>query len=131
MKVLSLLAAIAMSVSAVTVNAADAVSVAPSAAIDRITLIYLNHKIYPKGSVECDSKVISNRAMIGCWNLTLNGKSAPHIWLYEASKFQSVNGSARQLAEGKFSTEPDVTVVKLPLPSDIDVGAAVESFTKG
>ncbi|MGZ9668051.1 hypothetical protein ACXX9E_18535 [Pseudomonas sp. GNP014] len=131
MKVMSLLASVAMSVSAMTTHAADAVSEAPSAAIDRITLIYLNHKIYPNGSVECDSKVIGNRSMIGCWNLTLNGKSAPHIWLYEADKFKSVNGSARQLAEGKFSSEPDVTVVKLPLPSDINVGSALETFTKG
>lgn len=131
MKVMSLLASVAMAVSAMTTHAADAVSEAPSAAIDRITLIYLNHKIYPNGSVECDSKVIGNRSMIGCWNLTLNGKSAPHIWLYEADKFKSVNGSARQLAEGKFSSEPDVTVVKLPLPSDINVGSALETFTKG
>jgi len=131
MKVMSLLASVAMAVSAMTTHAADAVSEAPSAAIDRITLIYLNHKIYPNGSVECDSKVIGNRSMVGCWNLTMNGKSAPHIWLYEADKFKSVNGSARQLAEGKFSTEPDVTVVKLPLPSDINVGSAVEAFTKG
>ncbi|MFJ5253787.1 hypothetical protein ACIP8I_01120 [Pseudomonas sp. NPDC088414] len=131
MKIMSLLASVAMAVSAMTTHAADAVSEAPSAAIDRITLIYLNHKIYPNGSVECDSKVIGNRSIVGCWNLTMNGKSAPHIWLYEADKFKSVNGSARQLAEGKFSTEPDVTVVKLPLPSDINVGSTVEAFTKG
>jgi hypothetical protein len=131
MKALSLFASVVMSFSAVTAHAVEAAREAPSAAIDRITLIYLNHKIYPNGSVECDSKVIGNRSMIGCWNLTLNGKSAPHIWLYEANKFQSVNGSARQLAEGKFSKESDVTVVKLPLPSDINVGSAVEAFTKG
>lgn len=131
MKVLSLLGSIAIAISAVTANATEAVGEAPSAAVDRITLIYMNHKIYPNGSVECNPKVIGNRSMIGCRNLTLNGMSPPHVWLYEAGKFKSVNGSARQLAEGKFSQEPDVTVVKLPLPSDINVGAAVESFTKG
>lgn len=131
MKVLCLLGSIAIAISAVTATATEAVGEAPSAAVDRITLIYMNHKIYPNGSVECNPKVIGNRSMIGCRNLTLNGMSPPHVWLYEAGKFKSVNGSARQLAEGKFSQEPDVTVVKLPLPSDINVGAAVESFTKG
>lgn len=128
MKLLNLFVPIAMLALVMNANAADK---APGAAIDRITLIYLNHKIYPKGSVECESKVIGTRSMVGCWNMTLDGKSTPHIWLYDAGTFKPVNGSARQLAETKFSSEPDIAVMKLPLPSDINVGAALESFNKG
>ena len=131
MKVLNLLVPIAMLALVMNANAAEAADKAPSAAIDRITLIYMNHKIYPKGSVECEPKVIGTRSMVGCWNLTLDGKSAPHIWLYDDGKFKPVNGSARQLAETKFSAESDIAVMKLPLPSDIDVGTALESFKKG
>ena len=125
MKLLNLLVPIAVLAMAVNAHAADK---APSAAVDRITLIYLNHKIYPNGSVECEPKVIGNRSMVGCWNMTLNGKSMPHVWLYDEGKFKSVNGTARQLAETKFSEEPDVAIMKLPMPSDIDIGAVLESF---
>ncbi|KQZ80650.1 hypothetical protein [Pseudomonas sp. Root562] len=125
MKALSLLVPLAML--AVVTNA-SAAEKAPSAAIDRITLMYLNHKIYPNGAVECDSKVVGDRSMVGCWNLTMNGKSAPQVWLYETDKFKPVNGSARQLAETKFANEPDIAVMKLPLPADINVGSAVEGF---
>lgn len=131
MKVLTLLAPFAVSALMMNTSAVEAADKAPSAAIDRITLIYLNHKIYPNGSVQCDSKVIGDRSMIGCWNVTLNGKSAPHIWLYEAGTFKSVNGNARQMAETKFSNESDVAVMKLPLPADIDIGSALESFKNG
>lgn len=131
MKLLNLLVPIAMLALVMNANAAEAADKAPGDAIDRITLIYLNHKIYPKGSVECESKVIGARSMVGCWNMTLDGKSMPHIWLYDAGTFKPVNGSARQLAETKFSSEPDIGVMKLPLPSDINVGAALESFNKG
>jgi hypothetical protein len=131
MKALILLVSTAVLALMMNANAAETAREAPSAAIDRITLIYLSHKIYPNGSVECDSKVIGTRSMVGCWNLTLNGKSPAHIWLYEAGAFKSVNGSARQLAEGKFSNEPDISALALPLPADIDVGATLESFKKG
>jgi hypothetical protein len=113
----------------VAVNAAaEPPREAPSAAIDRITLLYMNHNVYPGGAIECNSKVIGSRSMVGCWNLTLNGRSAPHIWLYEAGVFKSVNGSARQLAQGKFSREPDVAALPRPLPTDIEVAAALDSF---
>jgi hypothetical protein len=131
MKTLNLFASIAMLVLIMSTNTAVAADKAPSSALDRITLIYMNHKVYPKGSVECESKVVGTRSMIGCWNYTLNGKSPPQVWLYEADKFKPVNGSARQLAETKFSSESDIAVMKLPLPSDIDVGAVMESFKKG
>ncbi|UVM48342.1 hypothetical protein LOY38_18345 [Pseudomonas sp. B21-015] len=130
MKSLISLVPIAMLALVMNAHAAEAVREAPSSAIDRITLIYLDHKIYPNGSVECDSKVVGARSMVGCWNLTLNGKSSPHIWLYDAGKFKSVNGNARQLAQGKFSNEPDIAVMSLPLPADIDVGSTLESFTE-
>ena len=130
MKALSLLIPFAMSVLVINAIAAEPASKAPSAAIDRITLIYLNHKIYPNGAVECDSKVVGARSLVGCWNVTLNGNSTPQIWLYEAESFKAVNGSARQLAETKFSNESDIAVMKLPLPADINVMAAVESFSE-
>jgi hypothetical protein len=130
MKLLSLLVPIAMLALVTNIVAAEAADKAPDGAIDRITLIYLNHKIYPNGAVACDSKVVGTRSMVGCWNESLNGKSSPHIWLYDAGKFMSVNGSARQLAEGKFSSESDIGVMPLPLPADINVGATLASFTK-
>lgn len=114
----------------VNAGAVEAVREAPNAAIDRITLIYLNHDVYPGGSVKCEPKVVGSRSMIGCWNKTLGGSSSPHIWIYESGVFKSVNGSARQLAEGKFSSEPDIAASALPLPADIDVGAALSSFKK-
>lgn len=129
MKAFTLLLSIAMAALVMNANAAEPAQKAPRAAIDRITLIYLNHKIFPNGAVECDSKVIGVRSMVGCWNVTLDGgKSVPHIWLYDAGKFKSVNGKARQMAEGKFSTESDVAVMPLPLPADIDISAAMTSF---
>ena len=128
----ALLCLIAAAGLALSVNAAaaDPVREAPGAAIDRITLIYLNHDVYPSGSVECVPKVVGSRSMIGCWNMTLGGSSSPHIWIYDSGVFKSVNGSARQLAEGKFSNEPDIAASALPLPADIDVGAALSSFKK-
>lgn len=131
MKAFALLVPATLLALVMNASAAEPAHEVPSTAIDRITLIYLNHKIYPNGSVECDSKVVGTRSMVGCWNLTLNGKSAPHIWLYDAGKFKSVNGNARQLAQGKFSNESDIAVLPLPLPADIDVGSTLESFTKG
>ncbi|WP_449102170.1 hypothetical protein [Pseudomonas extremaustralis] len=131
MKLFNLFVPVAMSALVLNAIAVEAADKAPSAAIDRITLIYMNHKIYPRGSVECESKVIGTRSIVGCWNMTLDGKSPPQVWLYEADKFKPVNGSARQLAETKFSSESDIAVMKLPLPSDIDVGAVMESFKKG
>jgi hypothetical protein len=131
MKALFLLVSTAALALVMNANAAETAREAPSSAIDRITLIYMNHNIYPSGAVECDSKVVGNRAMVGCWNLTLNGKSSPHIWLYEAGVFKSVNGSARQLAQGKLSNESDIATLALPLPADIDVGATLDSFKKG
>lgn len=130
MKALISFVPIALLVLVMNANAAETVSAAPSGAIDRITLIYLNHKIYPNGAVVCDSKVVGNRSMVGCWNESLNGNSSPHIWLYEAGKFMSVNGSARQLAQGRFSSESDIGAMPLPLPADINVGSTLVSFTK-
>ena len=128
MKALTVLASTATLVMAMNAHATETVQEAPSAAIDRITLLYMNHKIYPSGAVVCDPKVVGARSVVGCWNLTSSGKSAPNIWPYEAGNFKSLNGSARQLAEGKFSNESGVSAMKLPLPADIDVGAVVESF---
>ncbi|QXH96114.1 hypothetical protein HU749_006925 [Pseudomonas ogarae] len=116
---------------AVQSHAAESPQEAPSSVIDRLTLIYLDHKIYPAGAVECEPKVVGARSMIGCSNVTLNGTSMPHLWLYESGKIKSINGKARQLAEGTFANEPEISVMPLPLPADIDVGATLSAFTKG
>lgn len=121
----------AMAVLAVHTYAAEPAREAPSSVIDRLTLIYLDHKIYPNGAVECEPKVIGARSMIGCSNVTLSGKSVPHLWLYDSGKIKSINGKARQLAEGEFANEPEISTMTLPLPSDIDVGATLSAFTKG
>jgi len=99
--------------------------------LDRITLIYINHKVFSDNPVDCTSKVFGQRSMVGCSAGMIGGKSAPHIWLFDAGKFKSINGTARGLAETQFSNEPDIAVMSLPLPADIDVGAVVESFKKG
>lgn len=102
----------------------------PQAALDRITVIYLNHKIFSDNPVVCTSKVFGQRSMVGCKATRIDGSSAPHVWLFEGQKFKSVNGTARSLAETRFSNEPDIDVMSLPLPADIDVMAVVDSFKK-
>lgn len=111
-------------------EAAIAARQVPNDALDKITLVYMKHKVYAKGSVDCTSKMIGERSIIGCRNNSLDGKSALHIWEYSGGKFKSLNGSARGLAETKFSNEPLIEVAPLPLPADIDVGAIVEQFKK-
>lgn len=103
----------------------------PQGALDKLTLIYINHKVFSDNPVVCISKVIGQRSMVGCSANLVGGNSAPHVWLFEGEKFKSINGTARGLAETQFSNEPDIAAMKLPLPSDIDVAAAVESFKKG
>ena len=103
----------------------------PQSALDRITLIYINHKIYANNPVDCVSKVFGVRSVVGCMASTLNGPSDPHVWLYEKGKFKSLNGSARGLAQTKLSNEADISVMTLPLPKDIDVENIVDSFKNG
>lgn len=110
----------------------DATSRGPVSAevIDKITLLYLKHKIYAKGAIDCVPAVIGGRDMIGCWSQSLDGRSNVHVWEYAGGKFKSINGSASGVAETKFSNEGVVELSSLPLPSDIDVGAIVEFFKK-
>lgn len=107
---------------------AIAVRQVPNSALDAITLIYMKHKVYANGSVDCTSKVMGERSIVGCRNNSLDGKSAAHIWEYVDGKFRSLNGSARTLAETKFSNEQLIEVTPLPLPADINIGAIVEQF---
>lgn len=103
----------------------------PSAAIDRITMLYLNHKIYPNDPTLCEPKRVGGRDMVGCRAQQWGGYSQVHVWEYSQGKFKSINGSARTLAEGKFANENDVEASPLPLPSDINVDTVVKAFTKG
>lgn len=120
-----------MAVLTVHAQAAEPAREAPGSVIDRLTLLYLNHKIYPDGAVECEPKVVGARSMIGCSNVTLGGRSVPHLWLYDSGKIKSINGKARQLAEGAFANEPEISVTPLPLPADIDVGKTLNAFSQG
>ena len=103
----------------------------PSEAIDKITLLYLNHKIYPNDPTLCEPKRIGGRDMVGCRAQQWGGYSQVHVWEYSQGKFKSINGSARTLAEGKFANEGVIEVSPLPLPSDINVDAVVKAFSKG
>ena len=98
--------------------------------VDAITLIYLKHKVYATGAVDCVSAVIGERDMIGCRSVRLDGRSNVHVWEYASGKFNSINGSASSLAETKFSSESMIRVSPLPLPSDIDVAAIVDFFNR-
>lgn len=100
----------------------------PSTAIDQITLAYLNAKVYPGGAVSCEGKVVSGRDYVGCFNRSLNGKSNVALWLFENGKFKAINGTARDFADGKLRGAAGVENMPLPLPKDIDVGAAVAAF---
>lgn len=102
----------------------------PSEAIDRITLLYLNHKIYPDSTVFCEPKRLGGRDMLGCRGQKVGSVSQVHVWEYSNGKFRSINGNARTMAEGKFANENAVEATPLPLPSDINVGAVVEAFSK-
>ncbi|TFF37433.1 hypothetical protein [Pseudomonas sp. RIT623] len=103
----------------------------PAKAIDEITLLYINHKIYPNDPTVCEAKRIGSRDMVGCRAQGWGGDSQVHVWEYSKGKFKSINGSARSLAETKFSNEGAVEVSPLPLPSDIKVDEVVKAFAKG
>lgn len=103
----------------------------PAKALDEITLLYINHKIYPNDPTVCEAKRIGARDMVGCHARGWGGDSQVHVWEYSKGKFKSINGSARSLAETKFSNEGAVEVSPLPLPSDIKVDKVVKAFAKG
>jgi hypothetical protein len=109
-------------------SAAMAASV-PSADMDKITLSFINAKIYAGGAVSCRDKEIDKRLYVGCMNRSLGGgNSQVSLWLYEGGVFKSLNGTARGFAEGKLSGQSHITTMPLPLPKDIDFGAAMSAF---
>lgn len=110
--------------------ASDMRASVPSSAIDEITLLYLNHKVYPNDPTVCETKRIGARDMVGCRAQGWGGDSQVHIWEYSQGKFRSINGSARSLAETKFSNESVVEISPLPLPADIKVDEIVKAFSK-
>lgn len=79
-------------------EAATARSGVPGDAIDKITLLYINHDVYPSSSIICKSKLIGGRGMVGCRANKVGQQSNIHIWMYSRGTFWSVNGSARSLA---------------------------------
>lgn len=101
----------------------------PAEAVDQLTLLYINHRIYPDLTVDCRPKTFGDRVMVGCRGYGLGRKSSVHVWNYADGKFWSINGNASSLAGTKFSGEKLVAVTPLPLPSDIDVGKIVEEFS--
>lgn len=120
--------ALAMAVVAALVGCADAA--VPSEEIDRLTLAFLNAKIYAGGAVVCESKQIADRDYVGCHNQSLGGRSNTSLWLYEDKAFKAVNGTARTFAERQFSGIPNIGTVPLPMPSDIKVGEVLAHFEK-
>lgn len=100
----------------------------PSADMDKITLSFINAKIYAGGAVNCRDKQIAQRIYVGCQNRTLGGNSQLSLWLYEAGVFKALNGTARGFAEGRFSGQQHIAAMPLPLPADIDFGAAMAAF---
>ncbi len=112
-------------------SAQTAQAAVPAKALDEITLLYINHKIYPNDPTICEAKRIGSRDIVGCRARGWGGDSQVHVWEYSNGKFKSINGSARSLAETKFSNEGAVEVSPLPLPSDIKVDEVVKAFAKG
>lgn len=100
----------------------------PSADLDKLTLAYLNAKVYAGGAVSCRPKKLGERIFVGCRNETLDGKSQVQLWLYEGGVFNSVNGSARTQAEGRFAGNPAIGVMPAPLPADIDIPAVLAEY---
>jgi len=102
----------------------------PSEDVDKLTLAFLNAKVYAGGAVVCEPKEVQDRAYVGCYNKSLDGTSKVSLWLYEGGVFKAVNGTARTFAEGRFSGNPAVGVLPLPIPADIKIDAVLKSFEK-
>lgn len=117
-----------LSLVAVTLLATACTEDVPSAETDKLTLAYLNAKVYAGGAVSCKPKKLNERTYVGCRNESLDGKSQVHLWLYEDGVFKSVNGSASTLAEGRFAGNPVIGTLPTPLPSDIDIPAVLAEY---
>ncbi len=100
----------------------------PSADMDKITLSFINAKIYAGGAVNCRDKEIGQRVYVGCQNRRMSGNSQISLWLYESGIFKSLNGTARGFAEGALAGQKHIAVMPLPVPADIDFGAAMAAF---
>lgn len=119
-----LLLCLAASVLSVSVHAAGV----PSADMDKITLSFINSKIYQAGAVNCRDKEIGKRIYVGCQNRKIGSSSQLSLWLYEGGVFKSVNGTARGFAEGRLAHQKHIAVMPLPLPDDVDIGSAMAAF---
>lgn len=118
----------AVGVAAAFVSVGALASGVPSSDLDKITLSFINAKIYQGGAVSCRDKQIGQRIYVGCQNRSLGGSSQVSLWLYEGGIFKSLNGTARGLAEGKLAGQKHIATMPLPLPADIDFGAAMTAF---
>lgn len=103
-------------------------SVVPSEEVDKLTLAFLNAKIYAGGAVSCNPKKVNERAYVGCYNKSLDGMSKVSLWLYEDGVFKAVNGTARTFAEGRFSGNSAVGVLPVPIPADIKIDEVMAAF---
>lgn len=117
-----------MCFAAVLVSASAHAGGVPSADMDKITLSFINAKIYAGGAVNCRDKEIGQRVYVGCQNRRMSGNSQISLWLYESGIFKSLNGTARGFAEGALSGQKHIAVMPLPVPADIDFGAAMAAF---
>jgi len=117
-----------MAAAAAVLSAGALASGVPSADLDKITLSFINAKIYQGGAVSCRDKQIGDRIYVGCQNRSLGGNSQLSLWLYEGGVFKSLNGTARGFAEGPLAGQAHIATMPLPLPSDINFGAAMAAF---
>ena len=102
--------------------------VVPSEQVDKLTLAFLDAKVYASGAVVCEPKKVAERAYVGCSNKSLDGQSKVSLWLYEDGIFKAVNGTARTFSEGRFSGNAAVGVLPVPIPVDIKIDEVMAAF---
>lgn len=86
-----------------------------------INYAYAEHVPEAKG-VWCKHKSMNNREYIGC---PYKNKTA--LWILEGKRFYAVNGTART-DRARIGVYTDFLDLSLPLPTDIDISAAIKAF---
>lgn len=111
---------------AVPPSEAPAVSKASMEEVDKLTLAYLNGKVFPSGAVVCKSEVLDGYVFIGCKNRQLGGESAVRLWVLKEGEYLAVNGSARQDLE-RLPSAGHLKEMPLPLPASINIEEAIKA----
>lgn len=111
---------------AVPSSEAPAVSKASMEEVDKLTLAYLNSKVFPSGAVVCKSEVLDGHVFIGCKNRQLGSESAVRLWVLKEGEYLAVNGSARQDLE-RLPSVGHLKEMPLPLPASINIEEALKA----